>query len=252
MQYHISTDLDWPPSKNRPAGGCAIFLHNLYASKYIRDMSSQPGGVGGDMMNEAIERAASAVAGNDPATWVDEHGDVLYRYALARVRKPDVAQDLVQETFLAAMRGHEKFAGQSSVRSWLCGILKHKLCDYYRKLGRETSFTDLEFLDDECAEKFVPEGYWVHMNGPKEWKPEVDEVMHRDEFWQTMRDCLAKLPERIATVFMMREMDEIESKEICVTLSISDSNLWVMLHRARMALRDCLAANWFENPEVQH
>ena len=60
------------------------------------------------------------------------------------------------------------------------------------------------------------------------------------------------LPERVATVFMMREMDEIESKEICATLSISDSNLWVMLHRARMALRECLAANWFENPEVQH
>jgi RNA polymerase sigma-70 factor (ECF subfamily) len=110
----------------------------------------------------------------------------------------------------------------------------------------------LEFLAGECAEKFVPEGYWVHMNGPKEWKPEADEVMHRDEFWQTMRDCLSKLPERIATVFMMREMDEIDSKEICATLSISDSNLWVMLHRARMALRECLANNWFENPGVQH
>ena len=215
-------------------------------------MSFQPGGISGGIMKTAIEPGAPALAATDPAAWVDEHGDVLYRYALARVRKPDVAQDLVQETFLAAMRGHEKFAGQSSVRSWLCGILKHKLCDYYRKLGRETSFTDLEFLDDECAEKFVPEGYWVHMNGPKEWKPEADEVMHRDEFWQTMRDCLAKLPERVATVFMMREMDEIESKEICATLSISDSNLWVMLHRARMALRECLAANWFENPEVQH
>src|SRR6266699_3657299 len=198
-------------------------------------MSFRPRGAGGDMTQEIVERAASAVAGNDPATWVDEHGDVLYRYALARVRKPDVAQDLVQETFLAAVRGHEKFAGQSSVRSWLCGILKHKLCDYYRKLGRETSFTDLEFLDDECAEKFVPEGYWVHMNGPKEWKPEADEDMHRDEFWQTMR-----------------EMDEIDSKEICATHSNADSNLCVMLNRALMALRECLAANWFENPEVEH
>src|SRR3954447_25587177 len=107
-------------------------------------MSFLPGGIGGGMTKKTIDRAASVVAGNDPARWVDEHGDVLYRYALTRVRKPDVAQDLVQETFLAAVRGHEKFAGQSSVRSWLCGILKHKLCDYYRKLGRETSFTDLE------------------------------------------------------------------------------------------------------------
>jgi RNA polymerase sigma-70 factor (TIGR02943 family) len=215
-------------------------------------MSLQPGEIDSEVTKAAIEARASAVAATDPERWVDEHGDVLYRYALVRVRKPDVAQDLMQETLLAAMRSYEKFAGQSSVRSWLCGILKHKLGDYYRKRGRETSFADLEFLADECAEKFVPEGYWVHMNGPREWRPEADEVMHRDEFWKVMRDCLAKLPERVATVFMMREMDEVPSKEICATLSISDSNLWVMLHRARMALRECLAMNWFENPEVQH
>lgn len=215
-------------------------------------MSFQQRGIRGGETETVLDRAASTVAVTNPERWVDDHGDVLYRYALVRVRKPEIAQDLVQETLLAAVRSYEKFAGQSSVRSWLCGILKHKLGDYFRKLGRETSFTDLEFLTDECAEKFVPEGYWVHMNGPKEWKPEADEVMHRDEFWKTMRDCLAKLPERVATVFMMREMDEVESKEICATLLISESNLWVMLHRARMALRECLAVNWFENPEVQH
>lgn len=193
-----------------------------------------------------------ARAVGEPESWVDEHGDVLYRYALARVRKPEVAQDLVQETLLAAIRSYDRFAGQSSVRSWLCGILKHKLCDYFRKRGRETSFTDLEFLEGECGDRFVPEGYWVHMIGPREWKPAADEVMQREEFWQTLRQCLSKLPERIATVFMMREMDEIESKEICATLAITESNLWVMLHRARLALRDCLAANWFENSEVHH
>ena len=217
----------------------------------IRELMLRPVSRGG-ADEKPSQAGESAVAASGPEHWVDEHGDVLYRYALVRVRKPELAQDLVQETFLSALRGYEKFAGQSSVRSWLCGILKHKICDHYRKLGRETSFTDLEFLQNECAEKFVPEGYWVHMNGPKEWKPEADEVMHRDEFWQTMRDCLSKLPERSAAVFMMREMDEIQSKEICTTLSISESNLWVMLHRARMALRECLATNWFENPEVDH
>lgn len=214
-------------------------------------MSFQPGGIGSGTASAAkaaIETGTSGVAATDPERWVDEHGDVLYRYALERVRKPEVAQDLVQETLLVAVRTREKFRGGSGIRSWLCGILKHKICDYYRKRGRETSFTDLEFLAEECADRFVPEGYWVHMNGPREWRPEADEVMHRDEFWKVMRDCLAKLPERIATVFMMREMDEVESKEICATLSISDSNLWVMLHRARMALRECLAMNWFENP----
>jgi RNA polymerase sigma-70 factor, ECF subfamily len=184
-------------------------------------------------------------AQTNPERWVDEHGNRLFRYALIRVRRREVAEDLVQETLLAAMRSRENFAGQSTERSWLTGILKHKISDYFRKLGRETSFTDLESLADEFSEKFVAEGYWVHVKGPKEWKPSADEVMHSAEFWQTMRYCLDKLPERIANVFMLREMEEIGSKEICSMLSISESNLWVMLHRARMALRECLEINWF-------
>jgi RNA polymerase sigma-70 factor (ECF subfamily) len=123
-----------------------------------------PDPMSSSLSTRAVQRTAPAVAKSGPETWVDEHGDVLYRYALERVRKPEVAQDLVQDTLLAAVRSYERFAGQSSVRSWLCGILKHKICDYYRKLGRETSFTDLEFLADENSEKFVPEGYWVHIS----------------------------------------------------------------------------------------
>jgi RNA polymerase sigma-70 factor (TIGR02943 family) len=182
----------------------------------------------------------------DPRSWVDEHGDCLYRYALVRVRTPEVAEDLVQETLLVAVRSQDKFAGRSSERSWLVGILKNKVVDYYRKLGRETSFTDLEFLKDECSHKFVEQGFWNHDLGPHEWRPEADEVMHKGEFWQTMRNCLSTLPQRVADVFMMREMDDLPSKEICHTLSISESNLWVMLHRARMALRECLEINWFD------
>jgi RNA polymerase sigma-70 factor (TIGR02943 family) len=178
--------------------------------------------------------------------WVEEHSECLFRFALIRVRKPEVAEDLVQETFLAAVRGYEKFGGRSSERSWLCGILKNKVVDYFRKLGHETSFTDMEFLSDEFSDKFVSVGFWNHDKGPKAWKPDADEVMHRGEFWQTMRDCLSKLPQKVRDVFTMREMDDVPSKEICTILSISDSNLWVMLHRARMALRECLELNWFD------
>jgi len=178
--------------------------------------------------------------------WVDDHGECLYRFALIRVRKPEVAEDLVQETFLAAVRGYDKFGGRSLERTWLCGILKNKIVDYFRKLGRETSFTDLEFFSDECLGKFVPIGFWNHEKGPKEWKPEPDEVIHRAEFWQTMKDCLSKFPQKVRDVFTMREMDDVPSKEICAIFSISDSNLRVILHRARMALRECLEMNWFE------
>src|ERR1044072_8417690 len=94
--------------------------------------------------------------------WGDDHGECLYRYALVRVRKPELAEDLVQETFLAAARGYEKFGGRSSERSGLCGILKNKIVDHFRKLGRETSFTDMEFLSDEYSKKFVSVGFWNH------------------------------------------------------------------------------------------
>lgn len=192
---------------------------------------------------------ASLTLNESAPTWVDEHGDCLFRYALARVRNPEVAEDLVQETFLAAVRGYEKFGGRSSVRSWLCGILKHKIIDHYRKSSRETSFTDLEFFSDECSEKFVSIGFWNHEKGPQQWEPDAAEVMQRSEFWKTMSECLSKLPQRVADVFAMREMEDVASKEICALLSISENNLWVILHRARKASRECLEINWFGSSE---
>lgn len=190
--------------------------------------------------------ATGASSGVNPECWVDDHGDCLYRYALLRVRRPEVAEDLVQDTLYAAVRTYSNFQGKSSERSWLCGILKNKICDYFRKLGRETSFTDMEFLKDEMSYKFIDQG-WNHDLGPAEWKTETEALMDRAEFWGTFRDCLSKLPARVADVFMLREMEEMETAQICQALRISQNNLWVMLHRARMALRECLELNWFQN-----
>jgi RNA polymerase sigma factor (sigma-70 family) len=122
----------------------------------------------------------------DPDSWVDRHGDCLYRYALMRVRRPEVAEDLVQETFLAAVRTYANFRGTSSERSWLCGILKNKICDHFRKLAHEVSFTDLEFLEDEMSHKFIDEG-WNHDLGPAEWKADPEAALDRKEFWETFR-----------------------------------------------------------------
>jgi RNA polymerase sigma-70 factor (ECF subfamily) len=182
----------------------------------------------------------------DPDRWVEDHGDCLYRFALLRVRRPEVAEDLVQETLLVAVRTHENFAGRSSERSWLVGILKNKICDYFRKLGRETTFTDLESCSDEHSDRFDGEDYWIHERGPSDWKPEGEDAMRRAEFWQALHRSLSRLPERLAQVFMMREMDDVPSKEVCATLQITEANLWVMLHRARMALRADLEATFFE------
>lgn len=160
------------------------------------------------------------------------------------MRHREVAEDLVQDALLAAVRTYGNFGGRSTERSWLVGILKNKIADHFRKLGRETSFTDLEFFSDEHSEKFQDE-FWNHEIGPTEWKPEGEEALKRAEFWDHLQLCLGKMPSRIASVFVMREVDDMPAKDVCSTFNISDANLWVMLHRARMALRLCLEENYF-------
>jgi RNA polymerase sigma-70 factor (ECF subfamily) len=189
------------------------------------------------------------MSGVDPERWVAEHGDCLYRYALLRVREPAVAEDLVQETFLAAIKGRDRFAGQSAERSWLVGILKHKIIDHIRKRVREHPVEDVAELPRPVEEQFDPHGYWRHDEGfgPKEWHTDDPTVLvQQKEFWQQLDDCLAHLPPRTAEAFIMREMDGTSGEEICQVLGISSTNFWVMLHRARLQLRQCLENNWFE------
>jgi RNA polymerase sigma-70 factor (ECF subfamily) len=185
---------------------------------------------------------------SDPERWVDEHGDYLFKFALIRLRDESKAEDAVQETFLAALKGGKSFQGRSAEKSFLVGILKNKIYDHFRKTSRETSFTDLQFNDDEDSDRFINEGLgrggWIHELGPQEWTS-VGESLDQELFWKTYRDCAGKLPDKIAAVFNLRELDGLDSKEVCTALNISESNLWVMLHRARMALRGCLEANWF-------
>jgi len=186
-----------------------------------------------------------------PDLWLTEHGDCLYRTALMRVRNPDIAADLVQDTLLAALRTVENFGGRSSVRTWLLGILKHKISDHFRKLRRETSFTDLGFFKDESPDKFDSDDFWHHDDrAPRAWKTGGEETLNRAEFLTALQVCLGKLPERVSAVFLMREMDDTPTPEICETLGVSASNLWVMLHRARMALRQCLEDSYF-SPDPQ-
>jgi len=192
--------------------------------------------------------ARTAPGTSDPEQWVELYGDYLFKFAMMRLRDPATAEDLVQETFLAALKGGKNFAGRSAEKTWLAGILKNKIFDYYRKAGRETSFTDLEFYSGEESDRFVAEGSlkggWIHELGPREWaQPGAN--LDNEEFWRTFHDCSARLPKNVSTVFTLREIDDVESKEICEMLGISPNNLWVMLHRARMALRRCLETNWF-------
>jgi RNA polymerase sigma-70 factor (ECF subfamily) len=210
-------------------------------------MSKQNNPVAGQAPPEAAP-ATRTVKILDPERWVEEHGDYLFKYALSRLRDPAMAEDLIQETFLAALKGAGNFQGRSSEKSWLVGILKNKICDRYRKASRERSFTDLEFYSDEEGDRFIADGPfkygWIHEHGPQEWS-NPGASLDNEAFWEIYRHCSNKLPKNVSTVFNLREVDGVESKEICAMLNITENNLWVMLHRARMALRRCLEVNWF-------
>ena len=185
---------------------------------------------------------------SDPSTWVESHGDYLFRYALMRLRNREQAENMVQEAFLAALTARSSFSGRSSERTWLIGILKHKIIDQYRKSFREQPISQIQIEEEQTIDQFYdamenPKGY------PKDWMPDPQSVLHSKEFWETLRGCLKHLPERTANAFSMRELDDMNTDEICKELGISPTNLWVMLHRARLQLRACLEQNWFEKKQ---
>jgi RNA polymerase sigma-70 factor (ECF subfamily) len=177
----------------------------------------------------------------DPAAWVDQHGDSLFRYAIVRVGDRTTAEDLVQETFLAALRDEARFAGRSAERTWFASILKHKIVDHLRRQGRERPASAINSsLGDEL---FDNTGWWQAR--PSNWPADPKEVLERKEFWDAFRHCLENLPQRLRTIFSLREMDELGTDEVCEAMKVTPGNLGVLMYRARMGLRRCLEINWF-------
>jgi RNA polymerase sigma-70 factor (ECF subfamily) len=154
-----------------------------------------------------------------------------------------VAEDLVQETFLAALRAEKNFSGRSAERTWFVGILKHKIVDYLRRQGRERPISVVNSSGEMSEELFDKKGWWRVK--PIKWSAKPSDVVEKAEFWQAFRHCLENLPQRLATVFSLREMDELSTNEICDALKVTPGNLGVLLYRARMGLRRCLEINWF-------
>jgi RNA polymerase sigma-70 factor (TIGR02943 family) len=174
----------------------------------------------------------------EPGEWLSLYGDALYRYALDRLRRPDEAEDAVQETLLAALKARGEFLRLSHPLTWLTGILKRKVVDRLRTEAREARGTDLNDLDAW----FDARGKWRH--SPGRWKDPAA-AAERSEFWGVVRRCLARLPARAAEAFTLRTLDDRAAAEVCRELAISPGNLWVLLHRARLQLVRCLDLHWF-------
>lgn len=184
-----------------------------------------------------------------PEMWVQDHGHVLFRYAMTRVRDRAVAEEVVQETFLAALKGKDHFKGQASVRTWLVGILKHKLMDYFRKSSRESPVTDLISSEESPEDFFDRNGKWKA--APGTWGDDPADVLEKKEFWKTFKECMAGLPQRLADVFSLREFEGLETEEIRNLMDLSTTNLNVLLYRARLRLARCLDTNWFEKSQKE-
>ena len=177
-----------------------------------------------------------------PEHWLTDHGDYLYRYAMSRLHHEEQASDMVQETLLAAWKGWEKFAGKSSVRTWLVGILKHKIIDHIRKEIRSRKLSEA-VESDPTSSLFNADGSWVE--APRNWKENPQELCENGQFQQVLQGCIGKLPEKQQIVFQMREMTGEDTETICKEAEITPTHLHVLIHRARLALRTCLEHNWF-------
>ena len=183
----------------------------------------------------------------NPESWVDQYGDFLYHFTLSRIKDPSIAEDLVQETFLAALKARKNFQGRSTARTWLIAILKHKIVDHIRKQVREHTSDKLESMlnttaNDPVDSSFNDKGDWRIR--PSKWAIDPMKLYEQKEFMDILYQCLGELPQRQAEAFMMREIDGLSTEEICKVLNISATNSWVMLYRARMWLRRCLEDSW--------
>jgi RNA polymerase sigma-70 factor, ECF subfamily len=170
---------------------------------------------------------------------VEAERGYLMRYASLQLRDRHAAEDAVQETLLAALAGERAFGGRSNLRTWLTGILKHKIVDAIRRLAREAP---LAGEDAELEALFDSRGHWIEM--PAAWD-DPDTSLEQKQFFSVLEDCLARLPAKTAQVFMMREHLGYETGEICKELGVTPTHCWVLLYRARVALRECLQQNWF-------
>ncbi len=172
----------------------------------------------------------------------------LVRFAHLQLRNQELAEDAVQDALVAVLEKPERFASQSSLRTYVTGILKYKIIDNLRLATRERQLDCAEDQseDDAIDALFAADGHTLEQ--PREWG-NPDATLQQKDFFKVLEVCLEKLPAKTARIFMMREWLELDTDEICKELAITTANAWVLLYRARMRLRACLDLNWFGNSE---
>ncbi|MFZ3088522.1 MAG: sigma-70 family RNA polymerase sigma factor [Methylotenera sp.] len=180
----------------------------------------------------------------DSHKWLEEHGDYLFRFAVFKLKNAALAEDMVQETLLSALSAKDGFTFKATVRTWLTAILKNKIIDHWRHQGQEISFADLmdgagegQSVDDF----FDKAGRWLDM--PNVY-PNPDSALESKQFWRVFEGCLSRLKPQQAEVFLAKEIHGMSNDEISESYTLSSNNVWVLMHRARVAMGKCLELHW--------
>ena len=185
----------------------------------------------------------------NPHHWTSTYADELFGYAMSKTEKTELAEDLVQETFLAGLKAMESFKGQSSERTWLFSILKFKIADHYRKAStkyevnnQSFSFEDNSYIDNY----FTEDGDWKENAAPHSWGVENSTGIENKELANALNFCIDKLPDNQKQLILLKLVEEEETEKVCKELNITPTNYWVIIHRAKLQLRACLEKNWFK------
>ncbi len=190
-------------------------------------------------MNNKAKTSSNAV---NPRIWLEEYHESLFKYALARLRDADLAEESIQETFLAALQSQKGFQGLASEKTWLISILKRKIYDHFRRIGRDKQIK-MSFPMERLRNDVFDSGRIPAVRS-RIWFSDPSMVYEQKEFLKIIKHALSELPDRTAQAFILREVVELSSQEICEFMDISIYNLYVMVHRARKHLRDDLQLKW--------
>lgn len=178
----------------------------------------------------------------NPNKWVDLYCDYLFNYTISRVNDREIAQDLVQDTFLAGLKAKNNFKGEANERTWLVSILKRKIIDHYRKINSVKGKAEVRITYNDNSDN---DGSWIAENVSDVFDKNAEDSIQNQELSDAIQHCLNKLPKKQATIFKMKTILHYETETICNELQITPSNLWVIIHRARAAMANCLKKNWF-------
>ncbi len=179
----------------------------------------------------------------NPSRWIELYSDYLFNYTISRVNDREIAKDIIQDTFFAGLKSMKNFKGEASERTWLISILKRKIIDYYRKINSRKGQAEVRMTYNTDEN----EGDWLEERVEDEGYLNAQETLENTELGDAIYDCMDKLSERQATVFKMKTILNYETEAICNELNITASNLWVIIHRARTALAECMEKHWFKS-----